>query len=169
MIKKNSTNNIVLIGMPGCGKTTTGEMLAKLLDYKFIDTDQLVIEKTGKNPRQVVEEHGRDFFLNIQDEVVLSINQSNCVIATGGGIVHSDTAMNYLKSIGFVLFLDAKYDIIEERMDASRKLVRTNGSLLELYNERRPLYCKHADAIIECNSVDSQLLCKRILKLIDNA
>lgn len=169
MIKKNSSNNIVLIGMPGCGKTTTGELLAKLLDYKFIDTDQLVVEKTGKNPRQVVEEYGRDFFLAIQDEVVLSIKQSNCIISTGGGIVHSDAAMNYLKSIGFVLFLDTKYDIIEERMDASRKLVRTNGSLLELYNERRPLYRKYADAIIDCNSVDSQLLCKRILKLTDNA
>ena len=169
MIQKNSTNNIVLIGMPGCGKTTTGELLAKLLDYKFIDTDQLIVEKTGKNPRQVVEEYGRDFFLALQDEVVLSIKQSNCIIATGGGIVHSDAAMNYLKSIGFVLFFDTKYDTIEERMDASRKLVRTNGSLLELYNERRPLYCKYADAIIDCNSVDSQLLCKRILKLLENA
>lgn len=169
MIQKNSTNNIVLIGMPGCGKTTTGELLANLLDYKFIDTDQLIVDKTGKNPRQVVDEYGRDFFLAIQDEVVLSIKQSNCIIATGGGIVHSDMAMNYLKSIGFVLFLDTKYDIIEERMDASRKLVRTNGSLLELYNERRPLYCKYADAIIDCNSVDSQLLCNRILKLLGNA
>lgn len=169
MIQKNSTNNIVLIGMPGCGKTTTGELLANLLDYKFIDTDQLIVDKTGKNPRQVVDEYGRDFFLAIQDEVVLSIKHSNCIIATGGGIVHSDMAMNYLKSIGFVLFLDTKYDIIEERMDASRKLVRTNGSLLELYNERRPLYCKYADAIIDCNSVDSQLLCNRILKLLGNA
>jgi shikimate kinase len=169
MIQKNGTVNIVLIGMPGCGKTTTGELLAKMLDYKFIDTDQLIVEKTGKNPKQVVEEYGRDFFLDIQDEVVLSIKQNKCIIATGGGIVHSDKAMNYLKSIGFVLFLDAKYDIIEERMDVSRKLVRTNRSLLELYNERRPLYCKYADASIDCNSVDSQILCKRILKLIDNA
>ncbi|QNU67793.1 shikimate kinase [Ruminiclostridium herbifermentans] len=169
MIQKNGADNIVLIGMPGCGKTTTGKLLAKMLDYKFIDTDHLIVEKTGKSPRQIVEEHGRDFFLNIQDEVVLSIKQSNCIIATGGGIVHSDTAMSHLKSLGFIIFLDAKYDIIEERMDSSRKLVRTNGSLLELYNERRPLYCKYADASIDCNSVDSQQLCKRILKLIDNA
>ncbi len=169
MIQKNSTNNIVLIGMPGCGKTTTGELLAKLQNYKFIDTDQLIVEKTGKSPRQVVEEYGRDYFLAIQDEVVLSIKQSNCIISTGGGIVHSDAAMRYLKSIGFVLFLDTNYDIIEERMDASRKLVRANGTLLELYNERRPLYCKYADATIDCNTVDLQLLCNRILELRDNA
>ncbi|PYG86673.1 shikimate kinase [Ruminiclostridium sufflavum DSM 19573] len=168
MTQGSDKSNIVLIGMPGCGKTTTGKLLAALLDYTFIDCDQLIADKTGKSPRQVVEESGRDFFLNVQEEAVLSIKQTNCIIATGGGIVHSDTAMKYLKTIGFVLFLDAKYDIIEERMDASRKLVRTNGSLLELYNERKPLYCKYADAIIDCDSADSQLLCNRILKEIDN-
>lgn len=167
MTQDTSSKNIVMIGMPGCGKTTTGKVLAQSLDYIFIDSDQLITEKTGKSPRQVVEEYGREFFLDIQDEVVLSIKQNKCIISTGGGIVHSDTAMKYLKSIGFVLFLDTKYDIIEERMDASRKLVRTDGSLLELYNERRPLYCKYADAIIDCDNADSQLLCNRILKLIN--
>ncbi len=164
---QETPNNIVLIGMPGCGKTTTGKLLAQLLKYTFIDSDQLIIDETGKSPRQVVEEHGREIFLDIQDKVVLSIKQNKCIISTGGGIVHSDAAMKYLKSIGLVLFLDAKYDIIEERMDASRKLVRTNGSLLELYNERRPLYCKYADAIIDCDNADSQLLCNRILESVN--
>lgn len=167
MIRNAGENNIILIGMPGCGKTTIGKLLANMLDYTFIDSDQLIFEKTGKTPRLIVEEYGREFFLGIQDEVVLAIKQNNCVLATGGGLVHSELAMDYLKSIGFVIYLNTKYDIIEERMDASRKLVRTNGTLLDLYNERGHLYNKYADAIIDCDSTDPQLLCNMILKIIN--
>ncbi|MHB8065613.1 MAG: shikimate kinase [Ruminiclostridium sp.] len=162
------TNNIILIGMPGSGKTTIGKLLANILGYKFIDSDQLIVEKAGKTPKQVVEENGREVFLNMQDEVILSIKQNNFVLATGGGIVHSDAAMNYLKSIGLIIYLNTKYEIIEERMDASRKLVRTNGTLLDLYIERSHLYNKYADIILDCNSTDPQLLCNSIVKIINS-
>lgn len=167
MTQKARTNNIVLIGMPGSGKTTIGKLLANKLDYTFIDSDQLIVEKGGKTPRQVVEEKGREFFLNIQDEVILAIKQNHFVLATGGGIVHSDLAMNYLKAIGFIIYLNTKYEIIEKRMDASRKLVRTKGTLLDLYNERSHLYNKYADVILDCDSSDPQLLCNSILKIIN--
>lgn len=167
MILKSKANNIILIGMPGSGKTTIGKLLSNMLDYKFIDSDQLIVEKVGKTPRQVVEENGRKFFLDIQDEVVLEIKQNNCVFATGGGIVHSDLAMNHLKAIGFIIYLKTKYHIIEERMDTERKLVRTNGTLLDLYNERDPLYNKYADAILNCDSTDLKLLCNKILEIIN--
>jgi len=166
MTHNNRIDNIIMIGMPGSGKTTIGKLLADILDYEFIDSDQLIIDKKGKTPRQIVEENGREVFLNIQDEVILSIKQNNFVLATGGGIVHSDLAMNYLKSIGFIIYLDTKYEIIEERMDASRKLVKTNGTLLDLYIERSHLYNRYADIILDCDSTDPKLLCKRILKLI---
>jgi shikimate kinase len=168
MTQKVRTNNIVLIGMPGSGKTTIGKLLADILDYKFIDSDQLIIEKEGKTPRQIVEENGREVFLNKQDEVVLSIQQNNFVLATGGGIVHSDLAMNYLKSIGFIIYLNTKYEIIEERMDATRQLVKTNGTLLDLYIERSHLYNKYADIILDCDSTDPQLLCNSIVKIINS-
>lgn len=167
MMENPRVNNIILIGMPGSGKTTIGKLLASLLYYKFIDTDQLIFESTGKTPRQLVEENGRELFLKIQDEQVLAIKQKNCVIATGGGLVHSELAMNYLKTIGFVIYLNAEYNIIEERMDASRKLVKTNGTLLDLYNERSRLYIRYADAILDCEYSDPQLLCNKILKLLD--
>ena len=166
MILKSRANNIILIGMPGSGKTTIGKLLANMLNYKFIDSDQLIVEKIGKTPRQVVEEKGLEFFLNIQDEVVVEIKQNNCVIATGGGIVHSELAMNHLKSIGLVIYLNTKYHIIEDRMDKNRKLVRTRGTLLDLYNERNPLYNKYSDAILDCDSTDPKLLCNEILKII---
>ena len=164
MIQNSKIKSIILIGMPGSGKTTIGKLLADALDYEFIDSDQLIIKKTGKTPKQIVEENGREFFLDIQDEVVLEINRTNFVLATGGGIVHSELAMNYLKSIGFVIYLNEKYEIIEKRMDAKRKLVRTDGTLLDLYNERSILYNKYADFTLNCNSANPELLCNKIIK-----
>jgi shikimate kinase len=161
-----NNKNIVLIGMPGSGKTTIGKLLSDRLGYTFLDTDQLISEKTGKTPRQIVEEDGLDCFMKIQDEVVLSINKTNCTISTGGGLIHSEIAMNYLKSIGKVLYLDTKYDIIKERMDSSRKLVRTKGTLLDLYNTRVPLYNKYADAVVNCDSTDPHKLSDIVLGLI---
>lgn len=165
-MSKNS--NVVLIGMPGSGKSTIGKLLAETLKRDFIDTDQMIIELAGKTPRQLVEEKGLEYFLKLQDQAVLSINQSNCVIATGGGLVHSDIAMHHLKSIGFIVYLDTKYDIIEERMDKSRKLVNTGGSLLELYNKRVPLYDKYANIVLNCDLDNPQLLCNRLLDAIDH-
>jgi shikimate kinase len=166
MIPKFGADNIVLIGMPGCGKTTIGKLLANMLDYKFVDSDQLIIDQIGKTPRQIVEEKGRDFFLKIQDEVVLEFKQNNCVFATGGGIVHSELAMKHLTSIGIIVYLNTQYHVIEERMDLTRKLVKKDGTLLDLYNERVPLYNKYADVILNCDSIDPKLLCDRILKLL---
>lgn len=166
MTDKKPYNNIILIGMPGSGKTTLGKLIAGELDYRFVDTDQLIYTETGKTPRRLVEEQGREIFLSVQDQVVFSINQWDSVISTGGGIVHSSAAMQHLKSLGTVIYLNTSYHIIEQRMDPDRKLVRAKGSLLDLYNERVTLYNKYADKILECDNKEPELLCNRLLEFI---
>jgi len=168
MMQNSRKKNIILIGMPGSGKTTIGTLLAEKLSRVFMDSDQLIIQETGKTPRQIVEEEGRTAFLSIQDQVILDIKCNEFVLSTGGGIVHSDLAMNYLKSIGYIIYLNTEYRIIEERMDASRKLVRVNGGLQDLYNERIPLYLKYADEILDCNYIEPQLLCEKIIVLMNS-
>ncbi len=168
MIDRKPDGNIILIGMPGTGKTTVGKLLSEFSGYNFIDTDSLINCNTGKTPRQIVEEKGREYFMSVQDEAVLNINACNCVIATGGGLVHSETAMNFLKGIGKVIYLQTGYQIIKDRMDASRKLLRTGGTLLELYNERTPLYNKYADMVIECDNKNPQMICNEITEILKN-
>ncbi len=166
MTNKKPYNNIIFIGMPGSGKTTLGKLVAGKLDYRFVDTDHLICTQTGKTPRQLVAEQGREFFLSAQDQVVLSINQWDSVISTGGGIVHSSVAMEHLKSLGTVIYLNTSYHIIEQRMDPDRKLVRAKGSLLDLYNERVTLYSKYADEVLECDNKEPEVLCNKLLEII---
>ncbi len=159
--------NIILIGMPGTGKTTVGKLLAERLNYVFIDTDQCITDKTGKIPRQLVEENGREHFLRVQDEVVLDIHVSHNVIATGGGLVHSDIAMKHLKKLGKIVFLDTSYDTIEARMDKSRKLVKAGGTLRSLYDERSPLYAGYADVTVKCDGTEPIVICSRIIEMLE--
>ncbi len=158
--------NIILIGMPGTGKTTVGKLLSEILGYGFIDTDALVTGKTGKTPGQLVEEYGREYFIKVQNGVVLDIHSGNCVISTGGGLVHSDIAMNHLKKTGEIIFLNTSYQVIEARMDASRKLLKAGGTLKDLYNERTPLYNRYADKVIDCDSSEPNAICQKIIDFL---
>ena len=101
----NNVDNIVLIGMPGVGKSTIGVILAKVLGYSFIDTDILIQEKTGKLLSQVIQERGIDEFINIENNVNKELSVEKSVIATGGSVVYGKEAMEHLKSIGKIILL----------------------------------------------------------------
>lgn len=109
-------DNIVLIGMPGVGKSTVGVVLAKALGYNFVDADLVIQQQTGKLLCELIAEHGTEGFLEIEDEVNSSIEGHKAVIATGGSAVYCANAMEHYKEIATVLYLSVSYGTLEERL-----------------------------------------------------
>ncbi len=143
--------NIVLIGMPGAGKSTVGVIAAKMLGMRFVDADLLIQEREGALLSQIIEREGVEGFLRIEEEVCASIKGINAVIATGGSAVYGDKGMQHLKEIGDVVYLSLSYTELEKRLGdlKNRGVVLKEGQTLQdLYDERTPLYEKYADLTV---------------------
>ena len=143
--------NVILIGMPACGKSVTGVILAKSLKMNFIDADLLIQEKAGKSLQEIINNDGIDVFKKIEAEVLCSVDVHNTVIATGGSAVYYDGAMRHLKENGVVVYIEASLSTIKKRL----KNIRTRGVAMEkgqtidsLYEMRVPLYKKYADCTV---------------------
>ena len=144
-------DNIVLIGMPGVGKSTVGVVLAKALGYNFVDADLVIQQQTGKLLCELIAEHGTEGFLEIEDEVNSSIEGHKEVIATGGSAVYCANAMEHYKEIATVLYLSVSYGTLEERLGnlKNRGVVLNDGQTLkDLYDERTAYYEKYADVTV---------------------
>ncbi len=140
-------SNIILIGMPGSGKSTVGVVLAKNLGYHFIDSDLLIQEREHRLLSEIIEQEGLDRFNEIEEEVNASIEANRCVIATGGSAVYGPKAMEHLRSIGTVVYLEVSYEETADRLGDLAKRgvsIRKGQTLKELYDERVPLYEKYA-------------------------
>lgn len=145
--------NIVLIGMPGAGKSTVGVVLAKRLGYQFLDSDLVIQEHYGKLLQELIEEYGVEGFWNIEDEVNATIKRKKTVIATGGSAVYGKNAMEYFQKTATIIYLQLPYAEIEERVGELQTrgvTVRPGQNLWELYQERLPLYERYADLTIDC-------------------
>ena len=146
--------NIVLIGMPGAGKSTIGVVLAKIAGINFVDTDLLIQQQEGKLLQVIVDEIGCDNFITLEGDFLSAFKTKHVsVVATGGSAVYTEKAMNNLKNIGNVVYLQLPYEEIEKRIHniTTRGLAMAKGkTLLNLYEERLPLYQKYADLIIDC-------------------
>ncbi|NLM35143.1 MAG: shikimate kinase [Clostridiales bacterium] len=158
--------NIVLIGMPGAGKSTLGVLLAKALGMAFVDTDIVIQQKEGMRLYEIIERYGLERFLFIEERHILELNITNSIIATGGSVVYGSEAMNHLKRYGLVVYLKLDYEEIERRL----KDITTRGiamdketSLRELYNQRIQLYERYADLIIDCNNKSIEKLVEEIV------
>jgi len=148
-----SKSNIVLIGMPACGKSTIGVQLAKWLSMGFIDTDLLVQARAGGSMQAFQDANGMEAYQTLECDTVKSVICENCVIATGGSAVYCDGAMNHLKNIAKIIFLDVPVEEMKRRIgDISQRgvVIKPGMTLDDLYAERRPLYLKYAEEIIEC-------------------
>lgn len=149
--------NVVLVGMPGCGKSTVGVLLAKALGMAFIDTD-VVLQATQKRKLQrIIDEIGIDAFLALEEEAVVQLTCDHTVIATGGSVIYGDRAMTHLKESGVVVYIRLPYDEIKRRLSnlATRGVtLRENQTLYDLYQERIPLYEKAADMIFDAEACD---------------
>ena len=146
-------NNIVLIGMPGAGKSTVGVVLAKVVGYKFIDSDLVIQETYGKLLHELITEHGLEGFLEIENTINARLEVENAIVATGGSVIYGEEAMEHLKEIGLVVYLKLSLNSIAERLGdlQQRGVALKDGyGLKELYEERVPLYEKYADLIIDC-------------------
>lgn len=148
-----SKGNVVLIGMPGVGKSTVGVVLAKSMGYSFVDSDLLIQEREGRLLHEIIEEKGLDGFNEVENEVNASICASRTVIATGGSAVYGKQAMEHLKQIGTVAYLSLPLEELTERLgDLNERgvAIREGQTLADLLRERAPLYERYADITIDC-------------------
>lgn len=144
--------NIVLIGMPGVGKSTLGVVLAKELGYEFVDADLLIQKRENRLLKEIIAEDGVDGFLKIENDVNASITSTKTVIATGGSVIYGAEAMAHLKEIGTVVYLKLDYETLDSRLGSlkGRGVVLKDGqNLKSLYDERIPLYEKYADVTVD--------------------
>lgn len=145
-------NNIILIGMPGSGKSTVGVVLAKVLGYHFIDADLLIQERENRLLSEIIEAAGPEGFNQIENDVNSTIKAEKSVIATGGSVVYGKEAMTHLSEIGTIIYLRLPLDELENRLGdlVERGISMKKGQTLEdLYRERTPLYEKYADLTVD--------------------
>lgn len=144
--------NIILIGMPGTGKSVVGKALAERLDYTFVDVDDLIVRDAGRTLPEILRGAGLEAFLAIEGRVGQSLDLENTVIATGGSMVLSDAAMAHLKKNGVAVWLETSLSQLTERMPedlTDRGIAAPSGmTLREIYEQRTPLYAKYADLIV---------------------
>jgi shikimate kinase len=159
--------NIVLIGMPGAGKSTVGVLVAKAFGMGFVDTDLIIQQKDGRLLQEIINEDGVKPFLLIEKKVILELDVEDTVVATGGSVVYSEAAVAHLKKKGILVYLDVKFAEIERRLHniINRGVAIGKGQgLWELYNERLPLYTKYADITVDCTDRQVEDVVARIVK-----
>ena len=164
---RNAADNIVLIGMPGAGKSTLGVVLAKILNYDFLDADLVIQNKHGKTLQTLINEYGPQGFLDVENQDLQEINVHRTIIATGGSAVYSDRAMEHLRSIGTVVYLQISYKELANRLGdlQERGVVMKDGmgmSLADLYEERLPLYEKWADITVDVEKTSITKAAKKV-------
>ncbi len=157
-LEEPGRDNIVLIGMPGAGKSTLGIVLAKIMGYEFVDADLVIQSQCDKTLQRIIDGCGAQGFIEVENQVLSGMNFEHTVIATGGSAVYSEEAMEHLRSIGRVVYLQIDFDSVKERLTdlQERGVVLKGGvsmSLRDLFDERQPLYEQYADYTVDVSDL----------------
>ena len=166
-ISEPGKDNIILIGMPGAGKSTLGIVLAKIMNYDFVDADLVIQQQCDKTLERIIDACGPEGFIEVENQVLIGMTAERTVIATGGSAVYSDEAMQHLGSIGRVVYLKISYDELRGRLaDLSERGVVMKGgrgmSLRELYDERKPLYERYADITVDVDDLSITAAARKV-------
>ena len=162
-------DNIILIGMPGVGKSTAGVVAAKLAGYQFLDSDLVIMQRDGRHLREIIEQDGVEGFLSIENRINASISTHNTIIATGGSVIFGDGAMYHLSSIGTIVYLRASYETVASRVTNLKGrgvAMKPAQTLREIYEERKGLYEKFAEHTIDVDNLSLEATAREIAAIV---
>ena len=165
-------DNIVLIGMPGAGKSTLGIVLAKIMNYDFVDADLVIQSRCDKTLQKLIDACGPEGFIQVENQILSDIRASKAIIATGGSAVYSDEAMRHLTEIGTVVYLKISYEQLVGRLSdfQERGVVLKGGigmSLRELYDERLPLYERYAEVTVDVDDLSITAAARKVADALE--
>jgi shikimate kinase len=164
-------DNIILIGMPGAGKSTIGVLLAKVLGMSFIDCDLIIQKKEGKLLQEIIDEKGIDGFINIEKNTILELSAVGSIISTGGSVVLREESMNKLMKLGKIVYLKVDYNELERRVNniTTRGIViKDEQTLYDVYEERTPLYEKYTNITIDCSNLTIEQILDKARKEVEH-
>lgn len=167
--KGESMSNIILIGMPACGKSVTGVVLAKTMQKKFVDTDLLIQEKEQAFLQEIIDQKGIEYFKKVEEQVLSELQVTDAIISTGGSAVYYPKAMEHLKHNGVVVYLKVSLETVERRLDniKTRGVAMKKGdTIAHLYERRIPLYETYEDVTIEADSLGVEETVEQIQRML---
>ena len=162
--------NIILIGMPGVGKSTVGVILAKVLGYQFVDSDLVIQKEEGKLLKEIIAEVGPEGFIEVENRINASLDVTDSIVATGGSVVYGKEAMEHLREIGTIVYLALPFEEIDKRLSDIRGrgvVLKAGQTLKDLYDERTILYEKYADVRIDETGLNVEETINAILESRD--
>lgn len=167
----NTRNCIVLVGMPGAGKSTLGVVLAKILNKDFVDADLVIQKRCGETLQRVIDRDGPEAFLELENAVLCDLQADNAIIATGGSAVYSPQAIEHLRTLGPIVYLEISYESLMDRLVdlQERGVVMRSGvsmSLRDLYEERQPLYEACADLVVNVDDLSITAAARKVAAVV---